>query len=109
MAEFFGVTEYKIRKVIHLTQLIPELQNILESTPKQLNFACADLMADYDVESQTAFVDICSIEGYQINKSTMQYIVQIGGKLLAVKSDLLRRSFQFFLFLGPCLPPCGKN
>ena len=55
MAEFFGVTEYKIRKVIHLTQLIPELQNILESTPKQLNFACADLMADYDVESQTAF------------------------------------------------------
>ena len=56
------MTEYKIRKVIHLTQLIPELQNILESTPKQLNFACADLMADYDVESQTAFVDICSIE-----------------------------------------------
>ena len=41
VAEFFGVTEYKIRKVIHLTQLIPELQNILESTPKQLNFACA--------------------------------------------------------------------
>ena len=76
VAEFFGVTEYKIRKVIHLTQLIPELQNILESTPKQLNFACADLMADYDVESQTAFVDICSIEGYQINKSTMQYIVR---------------------------------
>ena len=33
-------------------------------------------MADYDVESQTAFVDICSIEGYQINKSTMQYIVR---------------------------------
>ena len=33
VAEFFGVTEYKIRKVIHLTQLIPELQNILESTP----------------------------------------------------------------------------
>ncbi len=74
MAEFFGVTEYEIRKVIRLTQLIPELQNILESTPKQLNFACADLMADYDVESQTAFVDICSIEGYQINKSTMHHL-----------------------------------
>ena len=50
VAEFFGVTEYKIRKVIRLTQLIPELQNILESTPKQLNFACADLMSFLTVE-----------------------------------------------------------
>lgn len=43
VAEFFGVTEYEIRKVIRLTQLIPELQDILESTPKQLNLACAYL------------------------------------------------------------------
>lgn len=76
VAEFFGVTEYEIRKVIRLTQLIPELQDILESTPKQLNLACAYLMADYDMESQAAFVEICSVEGYQINKSTMQYIVR---------------------------------
>ena len=55
VAEFFGVTEYEIRKVIRLTQLIPELQDILENTPKQLNLACADLMADYDAESQAAF------------------------------------------------------
>ena len=46
VAEFFGVTEYEIRKVIRLTQLIPELQDILENTPKQLNLACADLVAD---------------------------------------------------------------
>lgn len=76
VAEFFGVTEYKIRKVIRLTLLIPELQNILEEAPKQLNLACADLMADYDTESQTAFVEMCSIEGYRINKSTMQHIVR---------------------------------
>lgn len=76
VAEFFGVTEYEIRKVIRLTQLIPELQDILENTPKQLNLACADLVADYDAESQAAFVEICSVEGYRINKSTMQYIVR---------------------------------
>ena len=56
VAEFFGVTEYEIRKVIRLTQLIPELQDILES--------------------QAACVEICSVEGYRINKSTMQYIVR---------------------------------
>ena len=39
VAEFFGVTEYEIRKAIKLTQLIPELSNILENTPKQLNLA----------------------------------------------------------------------
>ena len=61
VAEFFGVTEYEIRKVIRLTQLMPELQDILENTPKQLNLACADLVADYDAESQAAFVEICSV------------------------------------------------
>ena len=76
VAEFFGVTEYEIRKAVKLTQLIPELAGILENTPKQLNLACADLMADYDPESQQAFIEICSIEGYQINKAAMQHIVR---------------------------------
>ena len=74
-AEFFGVTEYEIRKAVKLTQLIPELSDIVENTPKQLNLACADLIADYDAESQKAFIEICSIEGYQINKAAMQHIV----------------------------------
>lgn len=77
VAEFFGVTEYEIRKVIRLTQLIPELQAILEETPKQLNLACAGLMADYDADSQTAFVEMCRIEDYRLNKSTMQYIAHV--------------------------------
>ena len=63
VAEFFGVTEYEIRKAIKLAQLIPELAEILETAPKQLNLACADLVADYDTESQQAFIEICSIEG----------------------------------------------
>ena len=43
---------------------------------QRLNLACADLMADHDPESQEAFVEMCSIEGYQINKSAMQHIVR---------------------------------
>ena len=76
VAEFFSVTEYEVRKAVKLTQLIPELSNILENTPKQLNLACADLIADYNAESQEAFIEICSIEGYQINKAAMQHIVR---------------------------------
>ena len=76
VAEFFGVTEYEIRKAVKLTQLIPELSNILENTQKQLNLACADLIADYDAESQKPFIEICSIVGYQINKAAMQQIVR---------------------------------
>lgn len=76
VAEFFGVTEYEIRKAVKLTLLIPPLQDILETSPKQLNLACADLMADYDMASQEAFIEVCSIEGYQINKAAMQYIVR---------------------------------
>ena len=76
VAEFFGVTEYEIRKAIKLTQLIPELADILEQKPKQLNLACADLMADYDSESQQAFTEMCSIEGYPMNKAAMQHIVR---------------------------------
>ena len=76
VAEFFGVTEYEIRKAVKLTQLIPELSNILEDSPKQLNLACADLIADYDAESQKPFIEICSIVGYQINKAAMQHITR---------------------------------
>ena len=76
VAEFFGVTEYEIRKAVKLTCLIPPLQDILEASPKQLNLACAELIADYDALSQAAFVEICSIEGYQLNKATLRYIIE---------------------------------
>jgi len=74
VAEFFGVTEYEIRKAVKLTYLIPELTDILERTPKRLNLACADMMADYDPESQQAFIEMCSIEGRPINKAAMKHI-----------------------------------
>ena len=76
VAEFFGVSEYEIRKAIKLTRLIPELQTVLEDSPQKLNLACADLIADYDPESQCAFVEMCGIEGYQLNKATVQRIVR---------------------------------
>lgn len=75
VAEFFGVTEYEIRKAIKLTQLIPALADTLENRPKYLNLACAELIADYDATSQEAFSEMCSIEGYYINKATVKYIV----------------------------------
>lgn len=74
VAEFFGVSEYEIRKAVKLTQLIPELADILERNPKQLNLACAELMADYDAESQRAFIEMCTIEGNQINKAAVRHI-----------------------------------
>ena len=74
VAEFFNVTEYEIRKAIKLTYLIPELADIMERTPKQLNLACADMMADYDPESQQAFIEMCPIEGCPINKAAMKHI-----------------------------------
>jgi len=46
VAEFFGVTEYEIRKAIKMTQLISELQEILEEQPKLLPLACAEKIAD---------------------------------------------------------------
>ena len=47
VAEFFGVTEYEIRKAVKLAQLIPPLAEIVENEPKKLNLVCADLIADY--------------------------------------------------------------
>lgn len=76
VADFFGVTEYEIRKAVKLTTLIPDLQAILEEQPKKLNLVCAELIADYDAESQVAFVEMCAIEGYQINKATVKHIVK---------------------------------
>jgi ParB family chromosome partitioning protein len=76
VAKFFGVTEYEIRKAIKLTQLIPAMQDILENDPKRLNLACAELIADYDGSSQEAFQEMCTIEGYFLNKATVQYIVR---------------------------------
>lgn len=76
VAEFFGVTEYEIRKAIKMTQLISELQEILEEYPKLLPLACAEKIADYEAASQRAFIEMCSIEGYQLSIATINYIVQ---------------------------------
>ena len=74
VADFFGVTEYEIRKAIKLAGLIEPLAEILESTPRKLPIACAELIADYDAATQQAFVEMCSIEGYTLNKVTVQKI-----------------------------------
>ena len=71
VAEFFGVTEYEIRKAVKLAQLIPPLAEIVENAPKKLNLACADLIADYDEAAQMAFIEMCQIEGYALNKQTL--------------------------------------
>ena len=75
VADFFGVTEYEIRKAIKLAALIPSLADILENSPRKLPIACAEMIADYDVATQQAFVEICSVEDYTLNKSAMQRIV----------------------------------
>ena len=74
VAEFFGVTEYEIRKAVKLAQLIPPLAEIVENAPKKLNLACADLIADYDTATQAAFTEMCQVEGYALNKQTMAFI-----------------------------------
>ena len=74
VAEFFGVTEYEIRKAVKLAQLIPPLAETVENAPKKLNLACADLIADYDESAQTAFIEMCQIEGYALNKQTVAFI-----------------------------------
>ena len=76
VAEFFGVSEYEIRKAAKLTQLIPALADVLENAPKRMNLACADLVADYDAESQEAFAEMFQIEGVALNKEAMKHIVK---------------------------------
>ena len=46
----------------------------METQPKKLNLACADLIADYDEPTQEAFVEMCRIEDYALNKQTMAFI-----------------------------------
>ena len=76
VADFFGVTEYEIRKAIKLAGLIEPLAEILEDTPRKLPIACAELIADYDISTQQAFVEMCAIEGYTLNKVTVQKITR---------------------------------
>ena len=68
------MTEYEIRKAVKLAQLIPPLAEIVENEPKKLNLACADLIADYDESALTAFIEMCQIDGYALNKQTMAFI-----------------------------------
>ena len=75
VADFFSVTEYEIRKAIKLAGLIPPLADILKNNPRKLSIACAELIADYDAATQQAFVEMCSIEDYTLNKAAMQSIV----------------------------------
>lgn len=75
VADFFGVTEYEIRKATKLAGLVPPLADILENSPRKLPIACAELIADYDAATQQAFVEMCSIEDYTLNKAAMQNIV----------------------------------
>ena len=76
VADFFGVTEYEIRKAVKLAGLIPPLADILENDPRHLPLSCADMIADYDETSQEAFVEMCRIEGYRLNKATLNHITQ---------------------------------
>ena len=76
VADFFGVTEYEIRKAVKLAGLIPPLADVLENDPRCLPLSCADMIADYDETSQEAFVEMCRIEGYRLNKATLNHITQ---------------------------------
>lgn len=46
VADFFGVTEYEIRKAVKLAGLIPPLADVLENNPRNLPLSCADMIAD---------------------------------------------------------------
>ena len=70
------MTEYEIRKLVKLTNLLPELLELLEDNTRRINLACADLMADYDQDTQSAFVEICVDYGKSVNKVIMQHIVK---------------------------------
>ena len=88
VADFFGVTEYEIRKAVKLAGLIPPLADILENDPRHLPLSCADMIADYDVASQEAFVEMCRIEGYRLSKATLNHITQKCPPPTADKQDV---------------------
>ena len=52
------------------------MADILENDPRRLPLSCADMIADYDEASQEAFVEMCRIEGYRLNKVTLNHITQ---------------------------------
>ena len=82
------MTEYEIRKAIKLAGLIPPLAEILENEPRRLPIACAEGIADYDAASQQAFVEMCSIEGYRLNKATVQKISRVCPPPAADRQDI---------------------
>ena len=77
VADFFGVTEYEIRKAIKLAGLISPLAEVLENSPRKLPLTCAELIADYDEDAQQAFVEMSSIDGYTLNKAAVLKIQQV--------------------------------
>lgn len=89
VAEFFGVTEYEIRKAVKLTNLVPELLNVMEENPQRLNLACAGIMADYDHVTQAVFVEMCDDPGWHINKAAMQHIAKKCPAPAAERQDIL--------------------
>ena len=76
VAEFFNVTEHEIRKAVKLTRLIPELLEILENSPRRLNLSCAELMADYNADTQSAFIQMCATDDYRLSVAAMKRIVR---------------------------------
>lgn len=89
VSEFFGVSEYEIRKAIKIAGLIPELVSVLEDTPRRLNLACANLIADYSEDSQKAFVALCAADKPPLTKNAMQYIAQICPPPAAQQKEVL--------------------
>ena len=91
VADFFGVTEYEIRKAVKLASLIPPLADVLENDPRHLSLSCADMIADYDEVSQEAFVEMCRIEGYRLNKATLNHFADSSpdrwGRLLMTRRE----------------------
>ena len=65
---------------------IPPEENRMFSVPNVSWYSSQDgqgfylpgsrLLSYYDPESQCAFVEMCGIEGYQLNKATVQYIAR---------------------------------
>lgn len=76
VAQFFGVNEYELRKAIKLTQLIPELQDLIEESSKRLYLASARMIADYNEEMQQVFLQIIREDEARLDMKSMKYIVQ---------------------------------
>ena len=89
VAEFFNVTEHEIRKAVKLTGLIPELLEILENSPRRLNLSCAELMADYDADTQSVFIQMCTTDDYRLSVAAMKRIVRQCPPPAASADDIL--------------------